>query len=324
MNTDKTPPFNTNPKFEAALLHPKYILTWAGMGFLYLCKFLPYSLLIKMGHTLGALFNIISPQRKEIATINLKTCFPDMKEDEIDELVKNNLRNLGVGIFEMALAWWSSEARIRGLLKSFKNKTLLDDLDQNQGVLVLLKHTTHIELDVRLLCLDFELGGMYKPQSNRVISHLMIKARNNYALGCVNNRQAKQAMNWMQNGSNFMYAADQDYGSKVSKFIPFYGIKAATVSFPEILSKLGIKIIIADVARNGGGFDIELHEINPYAQEDSVLKEMNDCYEKVISQSPEEYLWMHRRFKTNSEGQKSIYPRWKSRERRRERRRERA
>ena len=318
MNTDNTPPHNIKPKFELVLLHPKYFLTWCGMGFIYLCKFLPYSLIIKLGSALGTLLQSISPHRKEIAQANMQLCFPNKDVAEINELVKAHFKNFGVGIFELAIAWWSSEKTIKSLKRNSQNINILNDLNKDQGALILIKHSTHVELDIRLMSLDIDLGGMYKPQSNKVMSYLMIKARNKYVNGAINNRQAKMAVDWMKGGHKFLYAADQDYGTKVSQFIPFFGVDAATVTFPEYLSKKGIKIIMANVARNQDGFDLEFHELTDYTEEGSVLKQMNSFYEDFILKSPPSFLWMHRRFKNRPTGQEPIYSDWKRRDRKRE------
>ena len=318
MNTDNTPPHNINPRFELALLHPKYFLTWFGMGFIYLCKFLPYSSIMKLGSVLGTLLQSISPHRKEIAQANMQLCFPNKDGAEINELVKAHFKNFGVGIFELAIAWWSSEKTIKSLKGNSQNINILSDLNKDQGALILIKHSTHVELDIRLMSLDIDLGGMYKPQSNKVMSYLMIKARNRYVIGAINNRQAKMAVDWMKGGHKFLYAADQDYGTKVSQFIPFFGVDAATVTFPEYLSKKGIKIIMANVARNQDGFDLEFHELTTYTEEGSVLKQMNSFYEDFILKSPPSFLWMHRRFKNRPQGQEPIYSDWKRRDRKRE------
>jgi KDO2-lipid IV(A) lauroyltransferase len=318
MNTDNTPPHNINPRFELVLLHPKYFLTWFGMGFIYLCKFLPYSLIMKLGSALGTLLQSISPHRKEIAQANMQLCFPNKDGAEINELVKAHFKNFGVGIFELAIAWWSSEKTIKSLKRNSQNINILSDLDKDQGALILIKHSTHVELDIRLMSLDIDLGGMYKPQSNKVMSYLMIKARNRYVNGAINNRQAKMAVDWMKGGHKFLYAADQDYGTNVSQFIPFFGVEAATVTFPEYLSKKGIKIIMANVARNQDGFDLEFHELTTYTEEGSVLKQMNSFYEEFILKSPPSFLWVHRRFKNRPQGQEPIYSDWKKRDRKRE------
>ena len=321
MNTDKTTPYNQDPKFKFSLLHPKYVPTWIGMGFIYLCKFLPYKVLIYLGTLFGYLLYGVSPHRKQIAEANIKLCFPDKSQIEIHDLVKDHFKNIGIGIFEIAIAWWSSDKTIENLKRSSKNLDIFKELDKEKGVLILIKHSTHVELDIRLMAKEIELGGMYKPQSNEVMNYLMIRARNKYVVGAIHNHQAKQAIQWINNGQKFLYAADQDYGEKNSQFIPFFGIDAATVTFPEKLSRSGVKIVMANVSKNLEGFDLEFHEIADYKEEGSVLKEVNRFYEKYILKSPENFLWTHRRFKSRPQGQESIYSEWKSRDKRRKKKR---
>jgi len=322
MNTDKSTPHNQDSNFKLLLLHPKYLPTWLGMGFIYLCRFLPYKVIIFLGTLLGYLLHVVSPHRRQIAKANMQICFPDKNEEEIDVLVKGHFNNMGIGVFEIAIAWWSSTRAIDNLKVSSENVNIFKELDKDQGVLILIKHSTHVELDIRLMAQEIELGGMYKPQSNEVMNYLMIKARNRYVIGAIHNHQAKEAVQWINNGQKFLYAADQDYGEKNSKFIPFFGVDAATITFPERLSKSGVKIVMANVSRNKKGFCLEFHEISDYKEEGSVLKEVNEFYEKFILNSPENFLWTHRRFKSRPPGEAPIYSEWKSREKRRKKKRE--
>ena len=322
MNTDKSTPHNQDPNFKLLLLHPKYLPTWFGMGFIYLCKFLPYKVIIFLGTLLGHLLHGVSPHRRQIAKANMQLCFPDKNEEEIDVLVKGHFKNMGIGVFEIAIAWWSSVRAIDNLKVSSENVNIFNEIDKDQGVLILIKHSTHVELDIRLMAQEIELGGMYKPQSNEVMNYLMIRARNRYVIGAIHNHQAKEAVKWINNGQKFLYAADQDYGEKNSQFIPFFGVDAATITFPERLSKSGVKIVMANVSRNQKGFHLEFHEISDYKEEGSVLKEVNEFYEKFILNSPENFLWTHRRFKSRPPGEAPIYSEWKSREKRRKKKRE--
>jgi len=322
MNTDKSTPHNQDPNFKLLLLHPKYLPTWFGMGFIYLCKFLPYKVIIFLGTLLGHLLHGVSPHRRQIAKANMQLCFPDKNEEEIDVLVKGHFKNMGIGVFEIAIAWWSSTRAIDNLKVSTENVNIFKEIDKDQGVLILIKHSTHVELDIRLMAQEIELGGMYKPQSNEVMNYLMIRARNRYVIGAIHNHQAKEAVKWINNGQKFLYAADQDYGEKNSRFIPFFGVDAATITFPERLSKSGVKIVMANVSRNKKGFHLEFHEISDYKEEGSVLKEVNKFYEKFILNSPENFLWTHRRFKSRPPGEAPIYSEWKSREKRRKKKRE--
>ncbi len=322
MNIDKSIPRNQDPNFKLLLLHPKYLPTWLGLGFIYLCKFLPYKVIIFLGTLLGYLLLRVSPHRRQIAKTNMQLCFPEKNEEEIHDLLKNHFKNMGIGIFEIAIAWWSSKRTINKLKLSSKNVNIFKELDKNEGVLILIKHSTHVELDVRLMAQEIELGGMYKHQSNEVMNYFMIKARNKYVAGAIDNHQAKEAIQRINNGHKFLYAADQDYGEKNSQFIPFFGVDAATITFPERLSKSGVKIVMANVSREGERFNLEFHEISDFKEDGSVLKEVNEFYEKFILYSPENFLWTHRRFKSRPLGQESIYSEWKSRDNRRSKKRQ--
>jgi KDO2-lipid IV(A) lauroyltransferase len=316
MNHLKSLPEKTEPSLIKALSSFKSILTWLGIGLLRLTSYLPYSILMNLGDGIGSLIYKVSPHRREISEINIKLCL-DVKDNELDKLVKENFRAIGRGIFEMAIAWWSSDKRIKKLDTRVLNKEVLEDTQT--GALVLIKHSTHLELDLRLLSQHFDLTGMYKSQTNEAINYVMVRARNNYIQGSLTNREAMKAVRWIRSGKNFLYAADQDYGLKVSKMVPFFGQTAATVTFPALFLKKEIKIVLANVSKIDDIYEIEIKNIDSSVSEEEFLFEMNKTYEEFIKKDPSGYLWMHRRFKSGQA--ESLYPKWTSRERRREKRR---
>ena len=126
MNRLKSLPEKTEPSLIGALSSLKSLLTWVGIGFLRLTSFLPYSILMNLGEGIGNLIYTVSPHRREISEINIKLCL-DIKDNELDKLVKENFRATGRGIFEMAIAWWSSDERIKKLDTRVLNKKLLED-----------------------------------------------------------------------------------------------------------------------------------------------------------------------------------------------------
>ena len=316
MNHLKSLPEKTEPSLIKALSSFKNLLTWLGIGLLRLTSYLPYSILMNLGDGIGSLIYKVSPYRREISKINMKLCL-DIKDSELDKLVKENFQAIGRGIFETAIAWWSSDKRIKKLDTRVLNKELLEDTQT--GALVLIKHSTHLELDLRLLCQHFELTGMYKSQTNEAINYVMVQARNNYIQGSLTNREAMKAVRWIRSGNNFLYAADQDYGLKASKMVPFFGQTAATVTFPALFLKKEIKIVLANISKIDDTYEIEIKNIDSSTSEEEFLFEMNKTYEEFIKKDPSGYLWMHRRFKSGQV--ESLYPKWTSRERRREKRR---
>ena len=260
MNLLKSLPEKTEPSLIRSLSSLKSLLTWLGIGLLRLTSYLPYSILMNLGDGIGNLIYAVSPHRREISEINIKLCL-DVKDNELDKLVKENFRAIGRGIFEMAIAWWSSDERIKKLDTRLLNKRLLEDTQT--GALVLIKHSTHLELDLRLLSQHFDLTGMYKSQTNEAINYVMVRARNNYIQGSLTNREALKAVRWIRSGKNFLYAADQDYGLKVSKMVPFFGQTAATVTFPALFLKKEIKIVLANVSKINDMYEICLLYTSP-------------------------------------------------------------
>ena len=316
MNLPKSAVQNKNPIFSRDLISLKSIATWFGLFILRIISLLPYKMLMVLGSILGRLLYRISPHRRQICRINIERCL-GLQNEQLDKLVKLNFEATGRGVFETALAWWSSDNKISNLKTNITNGDILKN--SNEGVLVLIKHSTHLELDLRLLANFFDLTGMFKNQTNQVINYVMIKARNNYIKGSLTNKEALRALRWIRNGENFVYAADQDYGSKVSASIPFFSYPAATVTFPALLSKKGTQIIMADVSKLNGTYEIDLRKLENFDNDHDFLTAMNLTYEEYIKKEPEGYLWTHRRFKTSDV--EAIYPNWSSRDKKRAKRR---
>ena len=319
MKDSKNEPHNNEVKLELSMLSPSYLLTWLGTGFLYVLTLLPIQIQLFLGGQLGSILLFISPQRKNITQINLQLCFPNKTQLELEKMVKEVFKDIGKGLIETGIAWWKSDRFIDKLINKKSNFEQLDS--NNEGCLILLKHSTHAELDIRIISRILRVGGMYKTQTNKVMNYLMIKARNKYLIGTVTNRQTRRGLKWLRNGLKFLYAADQDYGGKGSEFVPFFGIQAATISLPSDLFKKGTRVYFFNVIRVNSSYEITLNELSPQTDKDGFLNEMNNFYQKAILESPTQYFWMHRRFKTRPEGEEGFYPRWKRREARREKER---
>jgi len=100
------------PKFSAALLHPRYWLTWLGIGILWLIVQLPYPILFKLGCALGRLALRLMKRRAKIVSRNLELCFPQMSEQERQQMVVKNFESVGMGVMETGMAWFWSDKRI--------------------------------------------------------------------------------------------------------------------------------------------------------------------------------------------------------------------
>ena len=165
----------------------------------------------------------------------------------------------------MAIAWWSSDKRIKNLIQVL-NKEVLEDTQT--GALVLIKHSTHLELDLRLLSQHFELTGMYKSQTNEAINYVMVRARNNYIQGSLTNREAMKAVRWIRLGKN-SYMQRIKIMAKSIQNGSFFGQTAATVTFPALFLKKEIKIVLANVSKIDDMYEIEIKNIDSSVSEES-------------------------------------------------------
>ena len=160
MKADRAEPYNNEVSFEASMLSPVYFLTWLGVGLLYLISLLPIQLQLFLGKILGKALYTIGLHRKKIVEVNLKLCFPDKTEEERERMVKEVFEDMGRGLLETGVAWWRSDRYIEKLITKKSNFELLENV--NEGCLILLKHSTHAELDIRMTSRLVNAGGMYK------------------------------------------------------------------------------------------------------------------------------------------------------------------
>mgnify|MGYP001288120737 CR=1 FL=1 len=140
MNHPNNPRKNKDPQFSVNLFSPKNIITWLGVSFLRLLSMLPYKILMRIGNFTGNLIYKVSPHRKEISRTNINRCL-DIEGEILEKVVRLNFQAVGRGIFEMALAWWASDYRIKkldtklingDLLRNQEAEGIVDDTDVNE------------------------------------------------------------------------------------------------------------------------------------------------------------------------------------------------
>ena len=112
-------------------------------------------------------------------------------------------------------------------------------------------------------------------------------------------------------GKVLWFPADQDHGAKSSVFAPFYGIPAATLDMPTRLIRLsGATLVFASYFRTENNeYQLHFEEVPGFTGTDSILDatELNKSLERRLNTNPEQYMWVHRRFKTRPEGEASLY-----------------
>lgn len=297
------------------LLHPRYWLTWMSMCVLFLLAQLPFCWQMWMGKRLGRVLYYVLCTRRYVAQRNIELCFPELNQVERDRLVKKHFESNGVTLFETGMAWFMPYWRLRKrfVIKGEDHWRAIQA--QNKGALIMAVHFNTLEITNVAINRLFNMSMSYRPHNNPAYDFVQRhgRERHNPNSEAVNRNDVRGMVKAMKSGGWLWYAADQDYGPKVSEFIPWFGIDAAMVSAPPRLAAMaGVPIVGISYRRlaDYSGYEIEFmpaFEQIPSGDNQADLIALNQHYEQCIRNNPHEYLWVHRRFKTRPQGQEKLY-----------------
>ncbi|HAD47631.1 MAG TPA: lipid A biosynthesis lauroyl acyltransferase [Idiomarina sp.] len=302
------------PKFQLYFLHPKFWLTWLGVLFLYLVSWLPYRLQLILGKGLGRLFKKAMPRRVNIARRNLQLCFPDYSDQQIEELVNRNLENTGIAYFEIGIAWWWPDWRIKRKLHVHGQENLRQAQAGGKGVLMLLFHFLSLEVHARLHGFVKPAVGLYRPHNNAVMEFLQTRGRGRSNKYMIQRRDVKGMLQAIANGEIAGYLPDQDYGRRRVEFVPFFNVPdASTTTGTTLFAKHpNCNVIVSRCVRrnDGTGYDVFYEPMLsdfPSGDDKADAARINKLVERAVEQAPEQYLWVHRRFKTRPQEDMQSY-----------------
>jgi len=302
------------PQFSAALLHPRYWLTWFGIGILWLIVQLPYPFLYRLGSGLGRLAMRFMKRRAHVAIRNLELCFPEMSANERHALAVKNFESTGMGLLETGMAWFWSDKRLARWMEVINFEPVYELQRQKRGILLIGVHFLTLELGARMFGMQTPGIGVYRPNDNPVIDWLQTWGRLRSNKSMLDRKDLKGMVKALKNGEVVWYAPDHDYGPRASVFVPLFAVdQAATTSGTWMLSRLSGAALVPFVPRrkaDGKGYELVMldPELSPPLDDaETTAAWMNKVVEKCILMAPEQYMWLHRRFKTRPEGVPSRY-----------------
>jgi len=302
------------PQFSRALLHPRYWLTWLGIGLLWLIVLLPYPLLRRLGRLLGRIAMRVMKRRARIAYRNLELCFPDMDEKARHALVVKNFESVGMGLIETGMAWFWPDWRIQRWFSVRGLENIKAIQAQKRGILLLGVHFLTLELGARIFGINEPGIGVYRPNDNPLLDWLQTWGRMRSNKSMIDRKDLKGMIKALKKGEVIWYAPDHDYGPRASVFVPFFGVEqAATTTGTWMLAKTSGAAILPFVPRrkaDGTGYEMILMEPEfdpPLDDAETTAAWMNKVVERCVMMAPDQYMWLHRRFKTRPEGVPSRY-----------------
>lgn len=283
-----------------------------GIGLLRASVALPHAWQLRLGAGLGRLVRRFLPGRERVARRNLELCFPDRNAAWRDRVIDELFRSLGCMILEIGFAWWGSERRHRPLHQVRGLERIRAARANGQGVLLLFCHFTPLELAGRLLAYHLAMAGLYREHGNPVLEYVVRRCRLRYGEALFNRNQLRGMVKYLRGGGVLWYAPDQDYQRGDNVFAPFFGIAASSTTSTHQLARLGrARVMITRVRRNRDDhYEIEVldrpGDIAGLPPEEAARR-INLAIEELVHDCPEQYLWIHRRFKTRPAGEASLY-----------------
>ena len=280
---------------------------------LWVAHFLPYRALVIIGNIVGGLAFWLIPERRHVTRVNLEKCFPQMKSDEREALARAHFRAFCRSFVDRALLWWAPRARIEGLVR-IEGLEHLRALN-NAPVILFAPHFVGLDAGFTRLSCEVNMVSMYANQKHAQFSELLRRGRTRFGDQRLVSRQEgiRATLASMREGRPFYYLPDQDYGPRDTLFVPFFGVPAATVpGLARIARVSGAKVLpcVTQMLAGGEGYVVRIEPAWDNFPTPDLLADthrMNEYIEGRVPDMPEQYLWMHKRFKTRPEGEARFY-----------------
>ncbi|NOQ91056.1 MAG: lipid A biosynthesis acyltransferase [Gammaproteobacteria bacterium] len=296
-------------------LGPKHWPLWFVIGLLRLSSYLPLSIIQNtVGPALGMLIYRVTPSRRRAARINIKQAYPDFNKEEVDALNKKAFKSLGISVFEMGIAWFEKSSVLKQYCQIEGKEHLDQAMAKNKGVILLTGHFTTLEIGSRLIGFyPDKYNGVFKKAHDPLFNAIMVHYRSNFGDELINNKNVRGIIRGLKKGHATWFAPDQDFRHEDIVFTPFLGGIASTLTATAKLAKItgaalvpfyqvrlenskGFKIIVLPALDNFPSDDIEADSAR-----------VNNAIEKMVYDCPEQYLWSHKRFKTQPDRKTDIY-----------------
>lgn len=288
------------------------MLSWCGIGVMHLLGRLPLAWVRALGYLLGCVLYVLVVPRRRVAQVNLRLCFPDRSARQIRALALQTFVHFSQAWLDRGWLWHGSPAVVRRRL------TLVGAVDELQGELPVVVFAPHfVGLDAGWTALTQQLPRhfttIYTDQANKVVDAWMLAGRRRFGVARLFGRidGVKAIVASLRQGEPLYLLPDMNFGPHESVFVPFYGVPAATVPSLSRFARLGRARVVPVVTRmTRRGYEVQVMPAwQGFPSEDVVADTalMNLRLQMYIDTMPDQYFWVHKRFKDRPPGAPSVY-----------------
>ncbi len=304
-------PVNIKP-----LLRPRYWPSWIGYVFLRVAAILPLQLIWVAGGVVGEVIYMLHAERRNVALVNIRLCFPQLPDHARKSMARRHFREFVRAALAVPIAWWGPVRRLERLVHCRDCHYFDDALAEGRPIILLVPHFVGVEIGGMYLASagDPQFIDMYKRPKNPLFDYMIWKGRFRFGGMLIERFEGlKPAIRGLKQGMVFYYLPDQDPGSRGSVFVPFFGVPAATLTALGRLAAITDAVVIPCFTRQlpyGRGYEVIFRpplDNFPSGDELADARRMNEEIEAGVSAMPEQYFWVHKRFKTRPPGVPEYY-----------------
>lgn len=282
------------------------------LAFMWLIHFLPLAAQAAIGNALGWVLYWLIAERRRVTRINLAKCFPQLSGRERERLSQAHFRIFVRSFLERGILRWSSPGRLRELVRIEGIENLM--AVEGRPVILLAPHFVGVEAGGLVLAMDRKMVTMFSRQKDPAFDAFLYTYRTRFGGLAVSRQEGyRKAMRQIRNGWPYYYMPDLDFGPKRSIFVPFFNVQAATVTGLSYIARLTKATVVPCVTRilpGGRGYAMQIYPAwrdFPSGDEAADTRRMMAFIEERVLEMPEQYFWLHKRFKTRPAGEAGFY-----------------
>jgi Kdo2-lipid IVA lauroyltransferase/acyltransferase len=309
LNTARTPLY----RFGS----PRYWPVWLALGIVRVLVALPYGAQLVAGRILGRIGLFLARERRGIAARNIALAFPALDPTARQDLVRRHFESLGMSIIETGMCWWADDRRLEGLAEVHGLEHIEAALAEGRGAIMLTGHFTTLDLGGRFLTQRAPVSAMYRPNPNPLFEEIMRRGRERSAKQAFSKHDVRAMIRGLRTNHLIWYAPDQAHKrGKYSAVVPFFGVPAPTNTATSVFARLGDAPVVPFFPTRlpgNAGYRLDiLPPLENFPGDDPVADaaRINRLLEERIRLCPEQYLWVHRRFKSTGENGADHYGRF--------------
>ncbi len=292
---------------------PRFWLSWIAVGATWLLAKLPNSAQRSLSQSLSKALVKTRSSRVEIIRRNIGLCFPELSKAECDTLAQKNMCSTLMTLFDLVNMIWASKSSVLTPGRIIGEHHFRGALAADKPLVIVSGHATSFLLGLAKLSEISPYSAIYRRMDNPVMQvHLYERAMKKYPIDAIHRKEIPHMLRKLADKGVVIILPDQDFGTRRGIFIPFFGIETATITaIPQYATSANANVLFASTYREADGqyvIDVEpMLENYPTGDDraDTIL--WSDWLEGKIREHPEDYFWLHKRFKTRPEGQDKIY-----------------